>query len=169
MITDDKWVIECTTNPADFVAGASMMVTTAPWITLELDYHQCLSAFDGLCKEVYVLKIENEIAGFVILQVCGSFKGYIQTICISEKYRGKGLGKKLLYFCEERIIKISQNIFICVSSFNNGAIKLYNEMGFKLVGRLDNFVKDGFTELLLRKTFGPVIPSLNSTSQNNPS
>jgi ribosomal-protein-alanine N-acetyltransferase len=68
-----------------------------------------------------------------------------------------GLGRKLLQFCEDRILKISPNIFICVSSFNVGAIKLYYEFGFKLVGELEDFVKKGFTELLLRKTFGPIV------------
>jgi ribosomal protein S18 acetylase RimI-like enzyme len=81
--------------------------------------------------------------------------GYIQTICIREDFRGRGFGTKLLEFCEERILKFSPNVFICVSSFNKGAIKLYHEFGFKLVGELDNFIKEGFTELLLRKTAGP--------------
>ena len=70
--------------------------------------------------------------GFVIIQMDGTFKGYIQTICVSEDFRGKGLGKKLLNFCEERILKISPNIFMCVSSFNTGALQLYTDFGFKL-------------------------------------
>ena len=134
-----------------------MMVKTDPWITLEIDIDHCLNAFYGPFKEVWVVQIEKEIAGFVILQMSGTFKGYIQTICIDEAFRGQGIGKRLLQFCEERILEISPNIFICVSSFNKGAIKLYEEFGFKLVGELDNFVKEGFTELLLRKTFGPMM------------
>jgi len=74
----------------------------------------------------------NQIVGFVIIQMDGTFKGYIQTICVSEDFRGKGLGKKLLNFCEERILKISPNIFICVSSFHTGALQLYTDFGFKL-------------------------------------
>jgi ribosomal protein S18 acetylase RimI-like enzyme len=120
-----------------------------------MDYEQCLKAFEGKCKEIYVVETTDKIAGFVIIQICGTFSGYIQTICISESHRGKGFGKKLLKFCEERILKFSPNVFICVSSFNKGAIKLYYEFVFKLVGELDNFVKDGFSELLLRKTVGP--------------
>ena len=136
---------------------ALMMTGTDPWITLEMNYDQCLAAFEGSCKEIYIARYDNEIAGFVILQVCGTLSGYIQTICIRETYRGRGFGTKLLEFCEERILKFSPNMFICVSSFNKGAIKLYYEYGFKLVGELDNFVKEGFTELLLRKTAGPRI------------
>lgn len=136
---------------------AAMMAKSDPWITMEIGYDQCLKAFEGSSKEIWVVEIDKEIAGFVILQLCGTFKGYIQTICVDAAYRGRGIGTKLLQFCEERILKISPNIFICVSSFNNGAIRLYKEFGFKLVGELDNFVKDGFTELLFRKTVGPMM------------
>ena len=120
-----------------------------------MDYEQCLKAFEGSCKEICIAESGNDIAGFVIMQTCGSFSGYIQTICVSEKYRGMGIGTKLLEFSEKRILSYSPNIFICVSSFNSGAIRLYESFGFKLIGELNNFVKDGFTELLLRKSVGP--------------
>lgn len=157
MVPAEMINIALTTDPADFTVCAHMMFLSDPWITLGIDYNHCLKAFEGSEKEIYVVEIEQEIAGFVILQMGGTFKGYIQTICIDEAYRGRGLGKKLLQFCEERILEISPNIFICVSSFNKGAIRLYEEFGFKLVGELDNFVKKGFTELLLRKTAGPLL------------
>jgi ribosomal-protein-alanine N-acetyltransferase len=154
-VQKDKFVIITTKDQEDFNVCALMMSGTDPWITLGMNFDQCLKAFEGECKEVYLIRFENNIAGFVILQVCGTFSGYIQTICIGEKYRGKGLGTELMKFCEKRILKFSPNIFICVSSFNKGAMKLYYELGFKLVGELENFVKEGFSELLLRKTVGP--------------
>jgi ribosomal-protein-alanine N-acetyltransferase len=151
----ENFEISLTHDPDKFKVCAMMMATTDPWITLELDYNKCLGAFNGECKEIYVAELKNEIIGFVILQVCGSFSGYIQTICIGENHRGKGYGNELLRFCEKRILKISPNIFICVSSFNVGAIRLYKEFGFKVIGELENFVKSGYTELLMRKTVGP--------------
>ena len=156
MISKGKAVIQLTNDQQNFAICARMMSKSDPWITLKIDYDQCIRAFEGLSKEVYIIEIENLIAGFVILQTSGTFKGYIQTICVDEDYRGIGLGKQLLQFCEDRILNISPNIFICVSSFNKGAIGLYEEFGFKLIGKLDNFVKDGFTELLYRKSFGPI-------------
>jgi [ribosomal protein S18]-alanine N-acetyltransferase len=155
MVREERLAIHLTTDPGKFAVCSLMMSKTDPWITLGMNYDQCLKAFDGTCKEIYVVEYDKEIAGFVIIQICGTFSGYIQTICISETYRGKGLGRNLLQFCEERILKFSPNVFICVSSFNKRAAKLYYDFGFKLVGELDNFVKDGFSELLLRKTVGP--------------
>ena len=146
-LTDTEHLSEC----------AMMMAKSDPWITLDIDYDQCLKAFEGLSKEIWALEIDKAVAGFVILQMDGTFKGYIQTVCVDVAFRRRGIGKKLLQFCQERILKISPNLFICVSSFNQGAIRLYKEFGFTLVGELDNFVKEGFTEQLLRKSFGPII------------
>jgi ribosomal protein S18 acetylase RimI-like enzyme len=155
MTPHEKILIRLTTDPKDFTECANMMSITDPWITLEMNYDQCLKAFEGEYKEIYIIETENVIAGFVIIQTAGTFSGYIQTICIDKAYRGNGFGKQLLQFCEERILKFSPNVFICVSSFNKGAIKLYYEFGFKLIGELENFVREGFSELLLRKTVGP--------------
>jgi len=152
-----KFLITITKDTSDIDVCALMMSTTDPWITLGMNYEQCLKAFEGICKEIYIVRCGKEITGFVILQVCGTFSGYIQTICIREDYRGKGVGTKLLKFCEKRILRFSPNVFICVSSFNKAALRLYFKFGFKLVGELDNFVAEGFTELLLRKTVGPRI------------
>jgi ribosomal protein S18 acetylase RimI-like enzyme len=146
-----------TTDLQDISFCTMMMAQSDPWITLRMNEELCLKAFEGPLKEIWILEMEGVIVGFVILQIGGTFKGYIQTVCVAEAYRGKGLGKRLLQFCEERILKISPNLFICVSSFNKGAIKLYYDFGFKLVGELNDFVKEGFTELLLRKSFGPVV------------
>jgi ribosomal protein S18 acetylase RimI-like enzyme len=130
----EQFTITQTTDAKKITTCADMMSKTDPWMTYEMDHALCLKAFEGDCKEIYVLENENEIIGFAILQVCGSFKGYIQSLCMNERFRGKGMGTTLLNFCEERILKISPNIFICVSSFNKGAMKLYYEFGFKLVG-----------------------------------
>lgn len=149
--------IQLVKNQHDIRLCARMMAQTDPWITLGFDYNTCLDAFKGEFREVYVCRAGLEIAGFVILQVCGTFSGYIQTLCIAEKYRGKGLGTRMLEFSEKRILKFSPNVFICVSSFNEGAKKLYLRYGFRIVGELENFVREGFSEILMRKTAGPRI------------
>jgi ribosomal-protein-alanine N-acetyltransferase len=152
---DEYVVIEQITDPADFAICSEIMSRTDPWITLGIGVDDCSKAFEGLYREVFVLRKNNEIAGFFIIQPQGSFKGYIQTIAVAEAYRGKGYGTRIIQFCEERILKYSPNIFICVSSFNHGALKLYTRSGFVKVGELKDFIKNGFTEILLRKTVGP--------------
>ena len=154
---DDLVRIEPTTNPNDFVVCAKIMVSTVPWTVMGMDYVQCLQAFEGPNKEVFILKNETAIIGFVIIQTQGTFKGYIQTIAVDRACRGAGYGTKLLKYCEARILQYSPNIFICVSSFNDDALRLYRKLGFELIGELKDFVKIGFTELLLRKTVGSIV------------
>ncbi|WP_295672210.1 N-acetyltransferase [uncultured Mucilaginibacter sp.] len=153
---DNPFNIELTTDPVDFAVCAGIMAGTDPWVTLGIGYDDCLKAFGGSFREVFIMKYESEIIGFVIMQPQGTFKGYIQTVAINNNYRGKGYGTQLLKFCEDRILAYSPNIFICVSSFNIGAIHLYTNFGFELIGELKDFIKPGFDELLLRKTVGPV-------------
>ena len=156
MTVDEKDIsISYTSDRNDFMRCAEIMAATDPWLKLGMDFEICLAAFEGAHREVYMVHQEKELAGFVIIQVTGTFSGYIQSICISEKYRGRGIGTTLMRFCEKRIMEFSPNIFICVSVFNHGAKKLYESMGYKAVGELESFLREGFTELLMRKTAGP--------------
>jgi ribosomal protein S18 acetylase RimI-like enzyme len=157
MDTREKLNITRKKNPKVFSECALMMSLSDPWVTLGLPYEYCIKAFEGDFREVWLAKIDQDMAGFVIIQTQGTFKGYIQTIFMKETWRGRGLGKKLIQFCEGRILEYSPNIFICVSSFNKGAVRLYEELGYKRVGELENFLKQGYSELLYRKTTGPIV------------
>src|SRR5215471_9642336 len=136
---------------------ATMMSATDPWVQYGMDYSLCLKAFEGDYREIYIAEMDHAIIGFAILQLKGTFRGYIQSLCIGEEWQRKGFGKKLLQFCEQRILEDSPNIFICVSDFNHGAIKLYEEFGFQHIGKLTDFLKPGLTELLMRKSHGSII------------
>jgi ribosomal protein S18 acetylase RimI-like enzyme len=85
----------------------------------------------------------------------GPFRGYIQTICLNSACRGLGVGTRGLGWAEERIFRESPNVFLCVSDFNRGALRLYQRLGYELVGALPDFLVAGSAELLLRKTRGP--------------
>jgi len=161
--------IRLTADPVLFDRFAEMMAATDPWKTLGMDVAGCRASFDGPCKEIYVAICKDEPAGLVILQVCGTFNGYIQTLFVPETWRGKGFGKQLLEFSENRIYRTSPNVFICVSTFNTRALHLYQAVGFKLVGLLKDFLKAGFDEWLLRKNIGPKIGYVptNETNETN--
>ena len=142
----------------DFEACAKMMLLTDPWIKLGFSFQNCRNAFNGEERETYILKENDTIIGFVIIQPKGSFRGYIQTLCVNETHRGKGIGKQILQMAEKMIHAYSPNVFICVSDFNKEALKLYKNEGFIEVGHLPDFIKEGFTEILLRKSIGPILP-----------
>lgn len=142
---------------AEYPIFADMMVRTNPWVTLKMDENQCLSAFQGPCKDIFAAEDHDQLIGFIIIQTSGTFRGYIQTLCVAEGFRGQGVGRKLLEFAEENSRIYSTNLFICVSDFNQEALKLYLNFGFEKIGLLPDLVKKGFTEILLRKSFGPLM------------
>ena len=85
----------------------------------------------------------------------GAFTGYVQTICVRPDERSRGLGTRLLTWAEARIFRESPNVFLCVSTFNPAARRLYERLGYSAVGTLDDYIVRGHGEVLMRKTRGP--------------
>ncbi len=139
-------------------ACARMMAGTEPWITLRRDYEACLRVVLDETRERYVAYRGERLAGLLILNLRGAFVGYIQTVCAAAGFRGTGVGTALVAFAEERIFRDFRNAFICVSDFNPGARRLYERLGYRLVGELTDYIVAGRSELLLRKTIGPLAP-----------
>jgi ribosomal protein S18 acetylase RimI-like enzyme len=135
---------------------AQMMASSEPWITLGRDFDASVKTLSVPSKEVYVAVVEEEIAGFLILNMQGAFIGYVQTICVSPDNRNQGIGSKLLSFAEERVFRETPNVFICVSSFNKDAQRLYERLGYEIVGELKDYIVSGHSEMLLRKTIAPL-------------
>jgi len=98
----------------------------------------------------------SSIIGFVVIVMGGAFKGYIQTVAVDPAWRNQGIGSKLISFAEERIFAETPNVFMCVSSFNAKASALYRRIGYKVVGELKDYIVPGHSEILLRKTIGPL-------------
>lgn len=143
-------------NDSDARTCASLMTASEPWVTLGRSYEASLRIVQDSTREVYVARDEGGVAGFLILCMNGAFVGYIQTIVVHPDRRGQGLGTRLVQFAEQRILQQSPNIFMCVSSFNHQARRLYERLGYRVVGELTDYIVRGHSELLLRKTVGPL-------------
>ena len=142
---------------ADEIATcARMMAASEPWITLGRDYAASSQTLADPVKEVYVAVAGDQIAGFLILNMTGEFVGYIQSVCVAPEMRGQGIGTQLMQHVEARIFRERPNAFICASSFNPAARRLYERLGYALVGELCDYVIPGHSEFLLRKTIGPL-------------
>jgi len=135
---------------------ARMMVGSEPWTVIGRSYAHCFGIIADPSREVYLAVDGERIVGFVVLTMQGAFVGYIQTLCVAPAFRGRRIGSRLIAFAEERIFKDSPNVFMCVSSFNPDARRLYERLGYQTVGELTDFVVAGHSEILLRKTIGPL-------------
>ncbi|TAK94830.1 MAG: GNAT family N-acetyltransferase [Verrucomicrobia bacterium] len=139
---------------ARFCAG--FIVASEPWITLGLTFEAALARLTDPSREVHVATVSGQIVGVLILFLDGTFKGYIQLLAVHPDWRSRGIGTRIIQFAEERIFRISPNVFLCVSSFNLEAQKFYERLGYRRVGELPDFVVNGFSEFLMRKTRGPL-------------
>jgi len=131
-------------------------------VTLKRDYDASLRFLRDPGRERYVAYSGEHLAGFLILNLQGAFVGYLQTICIAPDFRGMGLGTALIAFAEERIFREHPNVFMCVSSFNHAAQRLYKRLGYSTIGQLTDYLLPGYSELLLRKSRGPIYPEQTS-------
>jgi ribosomal-protein-alanine N-acetyltransferase len=143
-------------DPADLEACAHLMAQSEPWITLGRTYETSLTIVSDPSREVYVARDELGMAGFLILCLAGAFVGYIQTVAVQPDRRRQGLGTELIQFAERRILREFPNVFMCVSSFNLYARRLYAKLGYTVVGELTDYIVQGHSEILLRKTVGPL-------------
>ena len=137
---------------------ARLMADSEPWISLNRSFEDGMVLMQQAPDEIQAF-IAMEAAtplGFVVIKLKGAFVGYIQVIAVSPEARGKGIGTLLLDHAEANIFQKSPNAFICVSSFNHRARKLYESRGYQLLGTLENYLENGFSEHLLRKTMGSI-------------
>jgi ribosomal protein S18 acetylase RimI-like enzyme len=141
---------------ADARRCARLMSGSEPWITLGRGYEESLKLLTDPTRESYVARLGTDIVGFVILSMAGAFTGYIQTVCVDPEHQNRGIGRELIAFAEKRIWRDSPNVFMCVSDFNTGARRLYERLGYRVVGELTDYVIKGRSEILLRKSTGPL-------------
>jgi ribosomal-protein-alanine N-acetyltransferase len=141
---------------------ADLMSSSDPWRQLGRSFDESLSIVRDPAREVYVALDPNAadagrgVIGFVVIIMQGAFVGYIQSVAVGEAWRGRGVGSALLSFAERRVFREQPNVFICASSFNPGARRLYERLGYQVVGELSDFIVRGHAEILLRKTIGPL-------------
>jgi len=143
-------------DTADTEWCAQLMSASEPWITLRRSYADSLRILTDTSREIHLAQVDEQPVGFVILQMHGAFVGYIQTVAIAPRWRDRGIGTRLIVFAEQRILTETPNVFLCVSSFNTRALELYLRLGYEQVGELRDYIVAGHSEILLRKTTGPL-------------
>ncbi len=146
-------------------ACARMMASSDPWRTLRREEASLYQAVLNPRREAYVAVTETgEVAGLILLNMEGAFTGYIQSLCVAENWRGAGLGQKLIAFAEARIFRQTPNVFLCVSSFNEGAQRFYERLGYVRIGVLKDYLISGYDEILMRKSIAPLAEFIPSGS-----
>ncbi len=111
---------------------------------------------DGFSKdEIYVaIDNANNCKGFVWVISNGIFHSfpYIHIIAVKSEDRGKGIGETLLRFVEDICYKNYTKLFLVVADFNTDAKRLYERIGYSVIGNIPNLYRNGITECLMMKS-----------------
>jgi len=106
-------------------------------------------------QEIYVALNERfECVGYIWFAPSKMFYRfpYVGQIAVRQAYRGQGIGRKLLAFVEGIAFKDWPKLFLTVSDFNSGAKKLYEKIGYKEVGLVEDLFKEGIAEYIMVKS-----------------
>jgi ribosomal protein S18 acetylase RimI-like enzyme len=96
----------------------------------------------------------GEIAGVMQVQLTGFFGAfpYLALLGVKKEWRGKGAGHFLIKAFEEAARQQGyEKTSLMASSFNPRAIRLYQSLGYKKIGYLDDAFKPGIGEYIFVK------------------
>jgi ribosomal protein S18 acetylase RimI-like enzyme len=79
---------------------------------------------------------------------------YLELIGLLPDSQGQGLGGQLMSWLTAETAAVEQNLWTLVSATNGDARRFYARHGFTQVGELDDLVRPGTRELMLRRRLG---------------
>ncbi len=136
-------------EPADCgaVAAIEKECFSQPWSRAEFENQLTLSI-----ARTYVSEENGEVTGFInVWVVAGEIN--LNNIALTEKSRGRGLGRALIEHMEKNEQAQRCNLEVRVS--NERAIRLYRSIGFEEVGLRKGFYSEPKEDaLLMTKRYG---------------
>lgn len=123
----------------------------------ELDAWPWIDLFITLVMPGFI-RLKAVVDGKLVGFVAGDTRrraglGWIVTLGVSEAYRRQGVGQALLLRCEElmntRLVRLS------VRKSNQGAIRLYEHVGYHILDTWKNYYNGGEDALILEKVIVP--------------
>jgi ribosomal-protein-alanine N-acetyltransferase len=157
-MTHDDITIRAINGEKETWTCAEIMASTDPWLRYGRSRETNYTTLTAPGVETYVAVAPpgEGIVGVVALALrIPLIRGYILALAVAPDSRNHGIGTQLLRHAEQRIFRESPNVFMCVSSFNTGAQRLYERQGFQQIAVITDYVLPGAHEHLLRKTLGP--------------
>jgi len=144
--------------PHDRPVLTQILVESEPWLALGYEAKDWEHLFSSIpvAREGYVIESNGAASGIAVIRPRVFLGDYLELLAVAPDKRGQGMGAALLTFVENVAFARAKNLFVCVSDFNDGARRFYERHGYQLIGPIQNLVVAGRSELLMRKTIGPV-------------
>jgi len=155
--TDDGVnVLVAPAREEDYEWCARLMASSEPWITLGRGLADCRARCQHPEYLLLIARHGHQPAGFCLIHPRGlAGSPYIASIAVDAAQRGHGIGTALLAYAE-RQFPATRYIFLCVSSFNARARRLYERLGYAAIGELKDYDMDGASEILMAKRLARV-------------
>jgi ribosomal protein S18 acetylase RimI-like enzyme len=77
--------------------------------------------------------------------------GFIALLAVRPESSGQGLGRALVEHVAAQTFAVRRWLYVSCDGNNAAALRFYRKLGFSRVGRLPDLVRQGRTEILLRK------------------
>ncbi len=89
--------------------------------------------------------------GIVVVDDGVLLGGFIALLAVRPESSGQGLGRALVEHVAARTFAARRWLYVSCDGNNAAALRFYRRLGFSRVGRLPDLVREGRTEILLRK------------------
>jgi ribosomal protein S18 acetylase RimI-like enzyme len=141
----------------DRAAVIELLAGSDPWKRLGYQTTDWDSYFTPLPpgRDSYVVEQDSRVAGIAVVRQKFLLGDYLELFGVADRARGTGLGGRLLAHVETLVFARVNNLFACVSDFNDQGRRFYKKQGYQEIGPMPNFLVSGSAEILLRKTIGP--------------
>jgi ribosomal protein S18 acetylase RimI-like enzyme len=144
-------------SSAQLSVCASLMMQSNPWDKLYFSQQQLES--DLVRPDLRVdaaVGSDGTILGFLASMANGiGFEPMIEYLCVDSRFRGQGIGTRLIQYFEKALFPEADNLYLFVSDINPDAQRLYVKLGYLQAGAFPNFNLDKQTEFLHRKSRRP--------------
>lgn len=132
---------------------APRMAAMDPW--RRLDYQaaalQRYLLADSPALGRYEIGRDGVCAGVVAVRSPWLRGPYLELLAVLPGHQGRGIGAAVLRWLEAEAAP-ARNVWVVVSTFNDAGRRFYARHGFAEVGVVPGLVREGFDEILLRKT-----------------
>lgn len=126
--TPELWVRPMTAHDLEKVMSVELAMYPFPWT--QRIFEDCLR----VGYRCHVGEVEGQFAGYGVMST-GAGEAHVLNLCVATEFQRRGLAREMLSHLLDEADQLEvRDVFLEVRPSNEGAIILYEQMGFNQVG-----------------------------------